>query len=317
DLPFPLDTQNDLGWGSGGGAKLTWQPDPTGWNLSAAIRYGRAHGATQRHSKQALDQICISAYGLDVCDDPSSGNIYLNGHLYHSAGNKYNYTDTRARNEEGHTIVDFEVGKDVGLGVVSSRLTSHLDAGLRYADLKSSSAAVLHGRPDLYLNLLYLKYPPHFHKFGADIVAQRKFEGVGPVVNFDTDLRLFGAPDAAGQVDLELGLGGGVLFGRQTAHVRGRQYGAYRSGFLTVNIDAFDLSPPYNDAIDLSRSKNVSVPTVNANLGLSYTLGGVKVSGGYRMERYYKVIDGGYMERKAYDRNVDGVYAKVSIGFGG
>jgi hypothetical protein len=43
----------------------------------------------------------------------------------------------------------------------------------------------------------------------------------------------------------------------------------------------------------------------------------MKVSGGYRWERYFDAIDGGYAEHKDYDRGFDGPYFKIAVGFGG
>ena len=43
----------------------------------------------------------------------------------------------------------------------------------------------------------------------------------------------------------------------------------------------------------------------------------MKLSAGYRWERYFDVIDGGIAERKSYDRTIDGPYFKIAVGFGG
>ena len=59
------------------------------------------------------------------------------------------------------------------------------------------------------------------------------------------------------------------------------------------------------------------VPSLTANLGVSYAIGGFKVSGGYRIERYFDALDGGIEERRDVDRQYDGPYFKVSVGFGG
>jgi hypothetical protein len=69
--------------------------------------------------------------------------------------------------------------------------------------------------------------------------------------------------------------------------------------------------------IDIARTDNVTVPIVGVSLGLSYSIDQVKVSGGYRWERYFNAIDGGITERKTYDRQFDGPYFKIAVGFGG
>jgi iron complex outermembrane receptor protein len=43
----------------------------------------------------------------------------------------------------------------------------------------------------------------------------------------------------------------------------------------------------------------------------------MKVSTGYRWQRYSNVLDAGYAEHKSYDRTIDGPYFKIAVGFGG
>ena len=67
-------------------------------------------------------------------------------------------------------------------------------------------------------------------------------------------------------------------------------------------------------AAQLSVSRGV--PTVGVSLGLSYEVERLKISGGYRMERFFDVLDGGADERSTVDRGFDGPFVKLSIGFG-
>jgi hypothetical protein len=73
------------------------------------------------------------------------------------------------------------------------------------------------------------------------------------------------------------------------------------------------VAPP----IDLQRSEHVTVPVLDLSLGLAYRIDGFKVGAGYRWERYFNAIDGGFTEKKEEDRTIDGPYFKVSVGFGG
>ena len=77
------------------------------------------------------------------------------------------------------------------------------------------------------------------------------------------------------------------------------------------------LPPLVTTPINIARSKSVTVPVVDLSLGLSYEVQRFKVGAGYRWERYFNAIDGGYAEHKAYDRTIDGPYFKVAVGFGG
>ena len=115
---------------------------------------------------------------------------------------------------------------------------------------------------------------------------------------------------------MDMGLGGGVLFGKQKTRVHEHLLGEYDGGGYFY-LSGIELAPPYDTTHDRIREKTVTVPVANANLGLSYELGRLKMSGGYRWERYFKAIDAGIDTRKAYDRQFDGPYLKVSVGFGG
>ena len=101
-----------------------------------------------------------------------------------------------------------------------------------------------------------------------------------------------------------------MLFGKQKTRVHEHVVGIYggNNGYVVSS---------YDTTLDRVREKTVTVPAANANLGLSYELGRLKMSGGYRWERYFKAIDAGVDSRKTYDRQFDGPYVKVSVGFGG
>ncbi len=111
-----------------------------------------------------------------------------------------------------------------------------------------------------------------------------------------------------------MGLGGAVLFGKQKTRVNEHLMGVYAGGPLW---DTISIISSYDTTLNHVREKTVTVPEANANLGLSYELGRLKMSGGYRWERYFKAIDAGVDTRKTYDRQFDGPYVKVSVGFGG
>jgi hypothetical protein len=80
---------------------------------------------------------------------------------------------------------------------------------------------------------------------------------------------------------------------------------------MALSGDKTIIAPP------AARSKSATVPVVDLSLGLSYKIQRMKVSAGYRWERYFNVLDAGFTDRKSYDRTLDGPYFKVAIGFGG
>jgi len=327
DFPHHDDAQSDLDWGSSGGVKFTYAPNQRPWNISASVRYGRARGQAQTHAQQMLPDVCISfpSANLSECVNPSTGAVVLNGTLqtYTEAGGKYNYYDAVVHNQESHVNADFMVGRDFGLGSAPDhRFSSGLSGGLAFARLTSSADLTLHARPDLTMatEIVFPPTPPfqmsHVHRLAVEMQARRQFEGAGPSFKWDGSAGLFGDPNGAGRVNLDAGLGGAVLFGKQKTHVREHLVGRYTGGIFTDFSGGY-LTPLYETTLKQTRDKNAIVPAANANLGLSYELGGLKVSGGYRWERYFKAIDAGIETRKTYDRQFDGPYFKVSLGFGG
>ena len=322
DFPYPFKPQKDLDWGAGGGVKFTYQPEAHGWNVSAAIRYGRAAGDALAHTKKSLPSFCVlEGYTPNSC---TYSPIYPSIPNYLTGLGLVDQTDTTAKNYESHAIADFMVGKNVGLGGLGrGEAVSNFSLGVSYGHFKSMSTAVLHGMPDLYFPPYVITtsngfevHPSHMHWFSAQFTEDREFKGAGPSLAWDGSLPLLGDADKSGRLDVDLGLGAGLLFGKQKTLVRAHVHGEYGGGIIYPV--KYEMTPTYDTTLDIpARNKSVSVPTLRANLGLSYTLGGVKVSGGYRIERYYKVFDAGIESRKTYDRSFDGAYAKVSIGFGG
>jgi hypothetical protein len=59
------------------------------------------------------------------------------------------------------------------------------------------------------------------------------------------------------------------------------------------------------------------VPLLGLELGLSYEIQRVKLSTGYRWERYFDVLDAGFDNERDADRTIDGPYFKIAVGFGG
>jgi iron complex outermembrane receptor protein len=300
-LKFPLSLQDqDLDWGDQRDIKISFAPTP-GWRVAAAYRYGRTDGSGRAASYQQLPG-GVRTGGI-------LGPRYYDGPI--------NYGISTVSNSEEHSIIDFMVGKDVGIGAWGEGGQSQLGFGLRYAQFKSSSSAGLQGTPDWFFPAVdETKYPSDHHsEFAADLTSEREFKGVGPVLSWEASRQLFAA-DNLGRVGLDWSVSGGVLFGKQTTRVEGNKQGEYHhwpqgaGQFPPETVDTL-----YNDPIDLSRSDKVTVPTYSLSLGLSYEIDRVKVSAGYRWERYLDAIDGGVDKAQSFDRGVDGPYVKFRLGF--
>jgi hypothetical protein len=228
-----------------------------------------------------------------------------------------NYVDGDVRDDEQHTIIDFAVGREVGFGAWGMKST--VSAGLRHAKFESETRFSGFSIPDWHVpSTNFMTTPGQHHRYEVDISAQREFEGAGPILSWDAAKQLLGS-DEAGHLDADLSVEGGVLFGKQKTFGKGAEHEQYFNGYFyysyafTHQIGPTVVTPPATPA----RSKSATVPTFAAALGLSYEVQRVKVSGGYRWERYFDVLDAGWAEHKEVNRTIDGPYFNVSVGFGG
>ena len=306
----------DLDWGDGRQVRIIYKPEAASWSVSASLRYGKANGTVPLiHREEAAGPAqCVFAP-----DGPNGYQCDPNGPFAYAVFKTgVNWSDSFAGEREKHFLADFSVGKDVGLGVLGES-HSTVSAGLRYARLESTTSADMNGIPDWYIHQAWIKYPSHRHQYSADLTANREFKGAGPTLSWEAAQHLLGSAET-GHVDLDWSVGGGVLFGKQKTSVTGTYQSGYASGKYSLQVGSFaNLLPPLTpQPLGVApRSKSVSVPVLDLSLGLSYEIQRIKVGAGYRWERYYNAIDGGYAEHKSYDRTFDGPYFKIAVGFGG
>jgi len=298
--PFPeaLDPRKpqgeDLDWGDSREVKLTYRAPSSPWNVSAAAQFGKTNG--------------------------TAGEINLGTAVRFYPGlppafpqTRYDYVISDAQDREDHTLVDFSVGRDLGVGWLGAGSESSVKLALRYGQFNSESHLRILGTPDyVFAPTNFFKYPRHFHKNAATLEADRSFEGAGPIVSWDASKRLTPVGEQGG-FNLDWTLGGGVLFGKQKLDEAWDITGSYYKG--TIKYQTTTPNTPI--ATDIHRAKSVTVPYAGAALGLSYSVQRIKVSAGYRYDRYFDLIDGGLDEHKSYDRTIDGPYFKLAVGFGG
>jgi outer membrane receptor protein involved in Fe transport len=306
----PAEAQNrDLDWGDGREVRLTYRLPGDAWRLGAGLRYGRTNGTDTSLVFELGAAGCGSAqFGCDLYPDRST-NVGASLNI-----RAYNYADVVATNHEEHQVIDFDIGRDVGLGL---GFESAVRAGLRRADLESTTRLQMWGVPDWFVPAEYawFKYSHNTH-YEADLKATREFEGFGPTLSWDAAAKLWG--DDNGHLDLEWSATAGVLFGKQKTSIEGVESSTYFRGKYSPGSNLEPTSLPV-DITDLpaSRSKSVTTPLLDLSAGLAYEAGRVKVGAGYRWERYFDVLDAGYDEHEDVDRTIDGPYFKVSVGFGG
>ncbi|HEX6866347.1 MAG TPA: TonB-dependent receptor, partial [Caulobacteraceae bacterium] len=311
----PRGVQNrDLDWGDGRNVKLTWRPDGSPWSVSAGVRYGRTNGGRHdlRGEVELTQTLCPvpldTFFGYLLCDPASP---YYEGYARFREITTLEWSDGNARDREEHDIIDFAVGRDVGLGGL---LHSTLGAGLRHASFNSTSTLYARAVVDWQVEEGWLYYGASYSEGSANLKATRDFEGTGPMLSWDAALPLLGG-DETGRLNLAWSVGAGALFGKQETVIEGEEQTVGREGSLKYPpLPAGDPVVVPRDAI---RSQDVTVPVVDLSLGLSYEAGRISVGAGYRWERYYDVLDVGFQEEQAGDRTIDGPYFKVAVGFGG
>lgn len=307
----PIDAQKQPRYAIGGEAKLTIAPDGTPWQFSAAVRYGRANNARHVHDENAVDVVNVP-YLIFPSRNPTPTIPYT----------KHEIGDTRTSNKQSHAVLDFQVGRDVGLGLFGARSTGTINAGVRFAQFSASSTVDISARPDVTFTYKYIPLfggfsapLPHFHAYHATASAARSFRGAGPSLSWAEAIPLVGDPDQ-GTISLDLGLNGAVLFGRQKVAVSHHEsgYAADKTAFSTkfTHHSSYDHPPTH-----IVRSRSVTVPNLGGSAGISFRFPNAKVSFGYRADVFFNAMDGGIDTHKDFDRSFHGPFATISLGLGG
>ena len=179
--------------------KISFQPDGSDWVFSASIRYGRSAANEHRHQQTAnaivpknitLPLTVIFKFGTFP-----TGSYYPNLHV--------RFADGQAVESESHAVLDFQAGKDVGLGMFGSQGSSVLSAGVRIAQFTSKSNVTLRAEPDVrypsapiksfYELTAFRKYRPHyFHDYAGMLDNQRSFRGLGPSLAWNASMPFAG-----------------------------------------------------------------------------------------------------------------------------
>jgi|HubBroStandDraft_2_1064218.scaffolds.fasta_scaffold53114_2 hypothetical protein len=258
-------------------AALTFRPDDSDWVFSAAIQFGKTSRSENRD--QHISHVPYK-YFYKAYQNPSS----------HSS--------------EGHTILDFQAGKDVGLGSFGNHGSSIFSAGVRIAQFNSRNHAEIKSQPT---NCGYCVY----YRFYASFDGRRSFNGIGPSLSWDGSSLIAGNPSGGG-ISLDWGVNGAALFGKQ------KMFERHQTTKNHVTHSRFhDTNVYQNTPTPVSRSKNAIVPNLGGFAGVSFRYANAKVTLGYRADMFFGAIDGGIAARKSEDRGFYGPFASVSVGIGG
>jgi hypothetical protein len=312
EFTSPLVVQRPPRYATGFEGNLSFQPEGSDWVFSAGVRYGRSNGSKKLHEDKPLE----------------TAKKYLSIPLlgYHSSYTKTayarRYSDTAAKYDESHAVVDFMAGKDVGLGLFGRASTSVLSAGVRFAQFQAQSAVTIAGDHDFAFSYIYstqllgipayVKNPRQSWNLNRSRAQfERSFRGVGPSVGWQASAPMIGEPDRT-ELTLDWGINAALLFGRQKvkAHHDTHVYHHYQN----AGDQMITTTPPSN-VHNTARSRSVTVPNVGGFAGVSLKFPNAKISLGYRADFFFGAVDGGVDVRKTYDRDFYGPFATISIGF--
>jgi len=292
----PLSIQRQPRYAVGGEGKITLEPTGSDWIFSISARYGRSKNRGSRYQ-----QLQVTAPGALVQNLGASTS-----------------------NAESHAVIDFQAGKDVGLGMFLASRSSNLSLGVRFAQFTSRRNVHLSGLPD-FSRTGSQKYGSNaiWHRYFGTVEAEHDFRGVGPSFSWDASRSVLGKGGDGG-ITLDWGVNAAILFGRQTARgdhkQTGLRYDHYRRTNALVNPPIQRITyttSGYHHVSDINRSRSVVVPNLGGFAGLSFRYPNAKISLGYRADFFFGAMDGGIDTRKTYNQSFYGPFATVSIGLGG
>ncbi len=307
-----------------GTGKISFEPDGLDWVFSAAVRYGRSISKKDVHQQTYPKP---THYHFSISGVPHS---YIGPFGVPVAARD---ADTTVRNGEQHLILDFQAGKDVGLGMFGVRDgSSVVNFGVRFAQFSSQSNISLKSDPDwhrIYRNYdipsIGLVQPvvvyQAYHSNAASLRATRSFHGVGPSLSWNASAPFAGSAKD-GELLFDWGVNAALLFGRQKARVHHQATAEYRPS-QGVGSTNYAKKYPHRHLVShysadpLARSRTVIVPNVGGFAGLSFRYNDAKISFGYRADLFFGAMDGGIDVAQKENRSFYGPFATISVGIGG
>ncbi len=301
----PGSVQKPLDYSFGAEGEILFQPEGSDWVFSAGIRYGRSSSSQLTHQGTAPHTILLlyGSYKKYQSFAPSHGK----------------FSDAQTRKTEQHMVLDFEAGKDVGLGMFGRNGSSLVSAGVRIAQFHSGLNATLGSGPDPFQYNYYgpLKFPTFEpHTFLGKVQATRSFQGLGPSISWDASAPVAGSTDTA-ELTIDWGVNAALLFGRQKARTQHQTTAFYKPAHFHGNPYNLQLTVYQHGPYPSTRSRSVTVPNIGGMLGMSLRFPNAKISLGYRADFFFGAMDGGI--GTAHKENVGfyGPFASVSVGLGG
>ena len=280
--PKPFGAAPNIGYDFDGAISI--QPNGSDWIFTASMRYGRAqHGPKDTHDQ---------GYGV--------------GTLASAGLTNYAFLNATQQSHSTHAVLDFTAGRDVGMGLLSSGLST-IHFGVRATQLNENATAHFSA-----FSSAPAKYSAGKIVHKADALFARSFSGAGPSVSWDGATPLMGSVD--GGVTFDWGANAAILVGRQKAHISlhtadTRYAGKYQYPKIPIVLAQSTVTP--------DRDRTVVVPNLGGFAGVSWRLPAGKISMGYRADFFFGALDGGLTTSRKNTTGFYGPFASVSIGLGG
>lgn len=262
------------------GAKIVLQPDGSDWFFLLGARYGKSSRSGVRDSHPAATN--LTKY----------------------SGNRYSaYQNLSVASSESHVVLDFQAGKDVGIGSFGKGGSSTLGVGIRVAQFRSRNHTAIRSQPT--------NQPTGYatvNKFDAVFDASKRFNGIGPSISWSAYSTIVGKSSSE-SITFDWGVNGALLFGRQKTTVQHSTEENRWHNYQPSLISGTSTS--------LTRSHSVAVPNFGGFAGISWRYPHGKVSLGYRADLFFGAMDEGVDMRATKTVGFYGPFASVSIGLGG
>jgi hypothetical protein len=309
-FPSLAAIENELGRTYGAEGSISFHPHGSDWVFTASARYGRSQ--TTRH---LINQKTIIGPQLKQTTFQSGGLVAVPVTPTFPA-----YATHNIKNYESHAIADFQVGKDVGIGLFGHGTDTVISFGARYAQMNAKSKGNSFADPvatfeqgEFVFGPIHKYYIRALHHASAAVMERTdSLHALGPSLSMKNTTGLLGTVDD-GQIALDWGVNAALLFGRQKAktthHSSVRDYG----GPSGTAVQAVHTYTPVNR----TRSRMVTVPNVGGFAALSFRFPNAKLSAGYRADFFFGAKDSGFETRSTTDVGFHGPYATISIGLGG
>lgn len=312
-LPSPAVVQGPSKFGFAEIGKLELDPADSDWTFSASVRYGRSTRKRSLHRELTVPPY-ITAYG--------PRQVYR-------AGVQHRTADYNGEASEKHGIIDFEAGKDVGIGLMGRDSDAHVNFGVRFAQFSEKDVFALRADPNPHIYPMV--YLPFLHRlfvntwsyqsYRVSPTIEHEFRGIGPSLSWKESVPLAGRDDDAGQLTFDWGLNASVLFGRQRVRVQHHtSTDLYiRKIFHTGenNFNFYGLADQHITNFSASaKTRSAISPNLGATAALSFQMPAAKVTVGYRADFFFNAIDKNIDAHTSTMRGFYGPFASISFGLG-